>query len=86
VNGNPAGSPNAWEKTLSDVNQKFAYPALQGYRNQNAATGGYGAFSTAAPGVATGAIGAERGIYDSFGAGAANIFSPAAVSVIFSRK
>ena len=76
VGGNPAGSPNAWAQSLSDLNAKSAYPALQNFRNQAAATGGYGAFNTAAPGAATGAINAQRGVYDALGAGAADIFNP----------
>lgn len=50
VNGNPAGSPNAWSQSLTDNYQKTAYPALQAYRNANATTGG---FSSAGSGAAT---------------------------------
>lgn len=76
VNGNPAGSPNAWTQTLSDVNSKFAYPALQTYRNTNANAGGISTLGTAAPGADTNAVKAGQGVYDSLGAGAANIFNP----------
>lgn len=76
VNGNPAGSPNAWTQTLSDVNSKFAYPAMQQYRNQNAATGGIASFSAAAPSMATGAIGAQGDMYNAIGAGINDIFNP----------
>ncbi len=50
VNGNPAGSPNAWAQSLTDNYQKTAYPALQAYRSTNANTGGYG---SAGAGAAT---------------------------------
>ena len=49
IGGNPADSPNAWMQTLSDVNSKFAYPALQDYRRLNAGTGGLAALTAAAP-------------------------------------
>jgi hypothetical protein len=69
IAGNPADSPNAWAQTLKDVNASFAYPAMMDYRKLNANTGGLSRFAEAAPGVATGAIGAQRGIYDSIGYG-----------------
>ena len=56
VNGNPAGSPNAWQATLKDVYEKTAYPALKDYRATNAATGYSGPFATGAatvPGIGT---------------------------------
>lgn len=59
VNGNPAGSPNAWAQSLQDNYQKTAYPALQAYRSTNAAAGGLGTAAAAAPGLATSAIGAN---------------------------
>ena len=74
--GNPADSPNAWNQTLKDVNANFAYPAMLDYRKLNANTGGLSRFAEAAPGVATGAINAQRGVYDAIGSGAANIFNP----------
>ena len=76
IAGNPADSPNAWMQTLSDVNSQFAFPALNEYRRLNAGTGGLATLTAAAPGAATSAIGAEKGIYDSIGAGAADIFNP----------
>lgn len=76
VTGNPAGSPNAWDKTLSDVNAKFAYPALQNYRNQNANTGGIGQLTAAAPAAATGAIAAGGNVFNAAGAAVNDIFSP----------
>lgn len=56
VNGNPAGSPNAWSQSLTDNYQKTAYPALQQYRNTNASAGGLQSGAAAAPGLATTAI------------------------------
>lgn len=47
VGGNPSDSPNAWSKTLEDLFTKTAYPALQQYRSNNAATGGYSSFAGA---------------------------------------
>ncbi len=76
INGNPADSPNAWDQTLTDINSKFAYPALQDFRKMNANAGGIANFQTAAPGIDTAAINAGRGVYDAIGAGAADIFNP----------
>lgn len=56
VNGNPAGSPNAWSTSLKDNYEKTAYPALQAYRNANATTGGFssaGSGATTIPGIGT---------------------------------
>lgn len=76
VSGNPAGSPNAWDKTLSDVNAKFAYPALQAYRTGNANTGGIGTLTAAAPGAATGAITARGDVLNAAGGAVNDIFNP----------
>jgi hypothetical protein len=76
IAGNPADSPNAWTQTLRDVNAGFAYPALQDYRRMNANAGGLSRFADAAPGVATGAIGAQKGVYDAVGYGLGNVFNP----------
>ncbi len=76
VQGNPAGSPNAWNQSMTDLYQKTAYPALQNYRNQNAATGGIASFSAAAPAAATGAIGAQGNVYNAIGGGLNDIFNP----------
>lgn len=77
VNGNPAGSPNAWAQSLADNTAKFAYPALQTYRSQNANSGGISTFNAASPELATGAITAQGQGTNSLGKAAANIFSPA---------
>ncbi len=76
VNGNPGGSPNAWAQSLKDLQDKTAYPALQNYRNQNAATGGTANFSTGAQDTAVGAIGAGSNIFGAIGKGIANATSP----------
>lgn len=76
VNGNPVGSPNAWGRSLQDLYEKTAYPALQTFRNQNASTGGIASFSAAAPGAATGAIGAQGNVFNAIGGGINDIFNP----------
>jgi hypothetical protein len=76
VTGNPADSPNAWMQTLSDVNARFAYPALQEYRRMNAGAGALANLSAAAPPMDLGAVRAGRDIYDAAGATAADIFTP----------
>ena len=62
--GNPAGSPNAWAASLSDLYGKTAYPALQQYRSNNAATGGFGSFAEVgarAPGYTAAGTGNSAG-------------------------
>ena len=76
VNGNPGGSPNAWAQSLQDLQSKTAYPALQAYRNQNAATSGIGSFSAAAPATAQAAIGAGSNVYNAIGSGISSITNP----------
>ncbi len=76
ITGNPADSPNAWQQTLKDVNSQLAYPALQDYRRTNAGTGGLAALTSAAPGLDTQSVNAQKGVYDAIGAGAADIFNP----------
>ena len=77
VQGNPAGSPNAWNQTLTDVFQRFAYPALQNYRNMNSNAGGISNLQTSVPQIAMNSINSEKGVWDAVGAGAADIFNPA---------
>lgn len=76
VQGNPAGSPNAWSQSLADNYAKTAYPALQNFRNTNANAGGIASLQTAAPAAATGAIGAQSNIFNAVGAGMNDIFNP----------
>ena len=75
VAGNPADSPNAWNQTLMDVNQRFAYPALQDYRRMGANAGGLSRFADAAPTAAGAGIQARGGQYDALGYGLGSIFS-----------
>lgn len=81
VTGNPAGSPNAWAQTLEDVNNKFALPALNSYRNTNATTGGYAGFNlSAARGPDTdatmAALNADDQFYNAIGSGVADLTTP----------
>ena len=76
VNGNPAGSPNAWGAALQDLYQKNAYNALQEYRRMNAGAGGMAALTSAAPSMTGNAIQAQGGVYGGLGAAAADIFNP----------
>ena len=77
VNGNPAGSPNAWAATLDDLYKKNAYPALQQYRGQNAATSGIANFNAAAPGAQTGQLQANANIFNGIGSAIGNVTNPA---------
>lgn len=74
VSGNPAGSPNAWATSMSDLYNKTAYPALQDYRKTNAGTGGLASLSAAAPGAAATAIGSQPNLYNAVGSGLNDIF------------
>jgi len=51
-------------------------PSLQNYRNQNAATGGYGAFNTAAPGAAANAANSENNWLTTLATGANRLINP----------
>jgi hypothetical protein len=76
IGGNPAGNPSV----LAEINKyalgSVALPALQQYRNQNAATGGYGAFNSAAPSAGAGAISAGGNVYNAAGYGLGQITNP----------
>lgn len=48
--GNPFGNPSGLAEANKYVMGNVALPYLQNYRNQNASTGGYGAFNTTAAG------------------------------------
>lgn len=76
IHGNPAGSPNAWAKSLTDLFQQQAYRGLQDYRNMNAGAGGLAALTAAAPGAASNAIRSEGNVYSALGGAAADIFNP----------
>jgi hypothetical protein len=74
--GNPYGDPHALIEANKAILDGTALPALYNYRNQNASTGGYGAFNTAAPGAALGAANAEGNIYNAIGYGLNNVLNP----------
>jgi hypothetical protein len=74
--GNPWGSPGGTTEALKYVTGNVGLPAIQNYRNQLAATGGYNAFNTAAPGAAAGAVGAQGNTYNVLGAGIADLTQP----------
>lgn len=74
--GNPYGNPAALEQANKYILNATALPALYQYRNQNASTGGYGAYNTAAPGAATGAATSEGNIYSALGYGLNNVLNP----------
>jgi hypothetical protein len=76
VGGNPAGSPNAWAQSLTDLYKNQSYRALQDYRNQNASAGGMGALTAAAPSASGSAISAQGNVFNSIGAAANDIFNP----------
>jgi hypothetical protein len=74
--GNPFGNPGGLIETNKQINAGLALPALQNYRNQNAATGGFGAFNTAAPGLAANAAGQDNSWLTVLGGGLSNILNP----------
>jgi hypothetical protein len=76
VNGNPAGSPNAWAASLADNNAKFAYPALQSYRTSALNASGIPNYNAAAPGLATGQLQSNANVYNGIGAAIGNVTNP----------
>ena len=76
INGNPAGNPGVLAEILKYATSNVALPYLQNYRNQNASTGGFNAFSTAAPGAANNAINATGSMYGDIAGGLADILNP----------
>jgi hypothetical protein len=75
-NGNPFGNPGGLAEALKYVEGNVALPAIENYRNQNAATGGYGAFSTAAPSAAAAGVNAGTGVYNAVGYGLGQLTQP----------
>jgi hypothetical protein len=79
--GNPYGDPGGLAEVQNYITGNLALPALQNYRNQNAATGGFGAFNTtAAGGGNSGAlnlagVNADAGVWNALGDSAASVFS-----------
>lgn len=81
TSGNPFGDPGGLAEANKYVMGNVALPALQNYRNQNASTGGYGAFNTAAgsgpnANLAMAGINAAGSGLDAIGYGAENLFNP----------
>lgn len=74
--GNPYGNPGGLTEAQKNITGNLILPTLQNYRNQNAASGGYGAFSTAAPQAASNAINASGNIYSDIGRGVGNALNP----------
>lgn len=74
--GNPVGNPGVMAEIAKYVTGNVALPALQNYRSQNANTGGYSSFNTAAPSAATGAVGAGSNVYNAIGSGIADLTNP----------
>jgi hypothetical protein len=74
--GNPWGNPGGLIEANRQIISGTALPAIQQYQNQNAATGGYGAFNTAAPAAASAAIGARGNVYNAVGGGLAGLLNP----------
>jgi hypothetical protein len=74
--GNPYGNPAGLNEAQKYITGNLILPTLQNYRNQNAASGGYGAFSTAAPQAASNAINASGNIYSDIGRGVGNALNP----------
>ena len=74
--GNPFGNPGGLAEAMKYVTGNIALPATNQYRNQNAATGGFNAFSTAAPGAANNAINATGSMYSDIGTGLSELLNP----------
>lgn len=74
--GNVFDNPGVSQEVLKGVNSSFAFPALQNYRNQNASTGGYSAFNTAAPGTAAAAANSQGGLLSTLAGGVSDILNP----------
>jgi hypothetical protein len=74
--GNPAGNPGVLAEINRYVAGNLALPTLEQYRNQNAATGGYGAFNSAAPSLGTASINAGAGSLNAAGYGINQLTNP----------
>lgn len=74
--GNPIGSPNAWNQTLSDVTSKIGLPAIQNYQAQNANAGGISSFTPASIGATNAASTATTNMFNSAGSAINDIFNP----------
>jgi hypothetical protein len=74
--GNPFGSGNALQE-LQNYASNQLFSRLGQEKDRLAGFGGLSAYNQAAPSAASAEIGAQKGIYDAIGAGAADIFNPA---------
>lgn len=74
--GNPAGNPSVLSEIAKYVTGNVALPTIQNYRTQNANTGGYSSFNTAAPTTATNAINAGGNVYGDLGYGIGQATNP----------
>ena len=80
--GNPYGNPGGLMEAEKYVMGNVALPYLQNYRNQNASTGGYGAFNTTAAGggdttkLNLAGINADAGMWGGLGDAASSVFTP----------
>jgi hypothetical protein len=75
VQGNPAGSGNALHEIQNYASNQL-FGRLGQEKDRLAGFGGLTAYNAAAPGAATGAVNAQRGVFDAIGAGAADVFNP----------
>ena len=80
--GNPFGNPSGLIEANKSVLDSVALPYLQNYRNQNASTGGYGAFNTTAAGggnsnaLNLAGVGADTNVWNALGSSASSVFNP----------
>ena len=80
--GNPYGSPGGLAEAEKYVMENVALPYVQSYRNQNASTGGYGAFNTTAASggnsnnLNLAGINADAGMWGGLGDAASSVFTP----------
>ena len=75
VQGNPAGSGTALQELQNYATNQF-YGRLGQERDRLAGYGGLTAYNAAAPGAASSAVNAQRGVYDAIGAGTADVLNP----------
>jgi hypothetical protein len=80
--GNPYGDPGGLAEVQNYITGNLALPALQNYRNQNASTGGFGAFNTTAANggnsnqLDLASLSANNGVWGGIADSAASIFTP----------
>lgn len=74
--GNPYGNPGGLMELTKYVTGNVALPQLNTYRNQNAATGGYNAFNTAAPTAATNAVNSGPGMWANLASAFGSVTNP----------